>query len=164
MLDTTGAISLPLAAPLKSLTQFCKDVVEDDFDGEDVSERGCWIVGSYQDGECEILSDIPREAVMRDDTRTLLFTTAIPQMIREAQVAAAAFILPMYYFRRSEESPRFAIRVVAFNGMHLVDFYADARLDPDGTADIMDWSISPMDDSNMDEFVSPTNRMFYKVG
>jgi hypothetical protein len=164
MLNTTGTMPLPLSAPLMSLTRYCKDIVEQDFDGEDMSERGCWILGSYTDGECEVLSEIPREAVMMDDTRTLLFTTAIPEMIRESQVAAAAFVLPMYYFRRNDDEPRFAIRVLAFNGIHLVDFYADASLDIDGTADIVDWAISPRDDDNMEQFVAPSNRMFYRMG
>lgn len=164
MLNQTGAMALPLSKPLTSLTKYGKQVVEDDFDGEDVTERGCWILGCYHDCECEVLSEIPREVMMRDDTRELMFTSAVPEMVREAQVAAAAFVIPMYYFRSREQSPRFAIRVIAFNGIHVVDFFADAALDPDGIADVVDWSASPMNEELLSDFIGPTHRTFYKMG
>lgn len=159
-----GQISLPLSKPLTALTKYGKCVVEEDFDGKDVTEKGCWILGSYHDTECEVLSEIPREVMLRDDTRNLMFGSAVPEMVREAQVAAAAFILPMYYFRSGSVDPRFAIRVIAFNGIHVVDFFADATLDPDGYADITDWNASPMNEELLSDLIGPTHRTFYKVG
>jgi len=124
-----GTIFIPPEKHIAAVSTYSREVVED-FECEDISGVGVWICASYNNSEPEVISQIPREVLNDADMRSLTFGEVVPQMIRESGGKAFSFIVPMVFSTPSVQN-QFAIRVLAFNGFQLVDFYLAGEIDED---------------------------------
>lgn len=159
-----GMVSLPPSIHIKRVSEYAKRVVREDFDGSDMSTKGCWVLASFSDGSVDIVSEIPRNILAEGDCRALMFGEVIPQMIRDIRARALAFVIPMFYRGAHSPEPQFAVRVLAFDGISFFDYFASGELDEGNIAHINGWAMSTISEGIGADIVRPSQRSMYKMG
>lgn len=157
-------VVLPPSVHIKRVSEYAKRVVREDFDGNDMTTKGCWVLAAFKNGSVNIVSEIPRNILAESECRELMFDEVIPQMVREIQAQALAFVVPMFYRGAHSLEPCFAIRVLAFDGISFFDYFASGDLDEDNIAHINGWAMSTISEGIGADIVRQSQRSLYKMG
>lgn len=158
-----GVTFFPPEKYLQEVCEYSRSVIVEDFEGEQMEGIGCWICACFDNDEPEVISQIPRDVLLDADMRNITFNEVVPQMIRESSGKAFSFLVPMLYSTPNE--PRqFAVRVMAFNGFQLVDFFSRGVLDDDSVFSITGWGTSSGTGGVGTDLIQQSQRSLYKVG
>lgn len=160
-----GMVFVPPDANIKRVCEFSRDVVHSEIDGACISDMGCWILCAFRGQLNEVISQIPRDVLADDQMRSITFGEVVPQMIRESRGRAFAFLIPMMYATTFDgEATNMAIRVLAFNGIHLIDFYCRGSIDEQAVFTVDGWGIANHVDGVGKELIEDSQRALYIFG
>jgi hypothetical protein len=162
---TEGMLFIPPESNIKRVCEFSRAVVHEEIDGKCVADMGCWILCAFKGKSNQIISQIPRDVLADDQMRSITFGEVVPQMIRESGGKAFAFLLPMMYATSyEEEADNMAIRVLAFNGIHFIDFYCRGSVDEQAIFTIEGWGIANYVEGVGEELIHESQRAIYRFG
>jgi hypothetical protein len=162
---TEGMLFIPPEQNIKRVCEFSRDVVQEEIDGQSIGTMGCWILCSFKNKTNEIISQIPRDVLADDQMRSITFGEIVPQMIRESGGKAFAFLVPMMYATSHDgKAENMAIRVLAFNGIHLIDFYCRGTIDDRAIFTMEGWGVANHVEGVGAELIHESQRAMYRFG